>query len=107
VLHNGGRLKDIVEVSRHWHEQMIFLPVLLIAVAAQIFGASSAVSAPKPYGCFVMHGFLAADVGHPTFRISPKTKDGLIALAETDASGTWLDPLPPNVRELFQKVSQR
>jgi hypothetical protein len=55
----------------------------------------------QSFQCIKMHGSVAPDVGHPTFRISPETPSGLLALQETDHQGKWIDPLPANVRRLF------
>ena len=48
-----------------------------------------------------MHGTVAPDPGHATFRVNPETSSGLIALVERDRSGRLIDPLPKNVRRLF------
>ncbi len=48
-----------------------------------------------------MRGSVAPEAGHPTYRVSPETPAGLIALQEVDSGGGEIDPLPPNVRRLF------
>jgi hypothetical protein len=61
----------------------------------------SATARGPSFDCFEMHGSVAPDAGHPTFRINPETPSGLLALQETDHRGNWIDPLPTNVRRLF------
>jgi hypothetical protein len=59
--------------------------------------------AQHPLKCFQMHGHVAPDAGHPTYRVNPETRFGLIPLQERDAHGKFFDPLPPNVRRLFPR----
>ena len=78
-----------------------YLPANLIALAIATFLALAASAATEPFGCFTMHGSVAPDIGHPTWRISPETRDGLIVLQDKKAAGTYIDPLPANVGSLF------
>ena len=67
------------------------------------FGAAAVPAEAKAptFSCFKMHGIVAPDAGHPTFRVHPETGSGLIALNERDKHGRLIDPLPKNVRRLF------
>jgi hypothetical protein len=65
-------------------------------------GAAPPVQSKAPtFPCLKMHGAVAPDAGHPTFRVRPETRGGLLALNESDKRGRLIDPLPKNVRRLF------
>ena len=64
--------------------------------------AATADAASPSFKCFEIHGSVAPDAGHPTFRINPETRSGLIALREVDDRGREIDPLPDSVRRLFR-----
>jgi hypothetical protein len=76
-------------------------PSLLVGAALAGLWLSSAEAHEANTKCFNMHGSIAPDVGHPTFRIKPETFSGLIALKEVDSRGKEIDPLPLSVRTLF------
>jgi hypothetical protein len=78
-----------------------------IRAGALIFTTAINVGTPAfaqyPVKCFKMHGHVAPGAGHPTYRVNPETRSGLIALQERDAHGKFIDPLPSNVRRLFPR----
>lgn len=47
------------------------------------------------YPCFMMHGALADDIGHPSYRITPETPDGLIAIRDRDRRPAYVWRLLP------------
>ena len=80
------------------------LGIWIIAFAALLAADVSALATTPPaLGCFRIRGRVAPDAGHPTFRVSPETGTGLLALSEQDTRGNLIDPLPPNVRRLFPR----
>lgn len=69
---------------------------LLVATSMPVLAATS-----SDLKCFKMHGRVAPDAGHPTYRVGPETRTGLIALNERGTRGEPIDPLLPEVRRLF------
>jgi hypothetical protein len=69
---------------------------LLVATDVSVLAAS-----PSDLRCFKMHGRVAPEAGHPTYRMTPETRTGLIVLNERDRRGRLIDPLLPIVRRLF------
>lgn len=77
---------------------LVVAPTLALAAGSNLLDK---VTIRDSYECFTVRGAVAPDAGHPTFRITPETKSGLLALSERDSDGAWVDPLPANVRRLF------
>src|SRR5689334_16196055 len=61
---------------------------------ALLVGHAPLQSRTLTYPCFSMHGALADDIGHPSYRIRPETPGGLLAIRDADRT-------PPYVWKLF------
>ena len=48
-----------------------------------IFPATGPLEAAS-FPCFNFHGSIADDIGHPSYRLNPETKDGLLAVRDGD-----------------------
>jgi hypothetical protein len=73
----------------------------MIAVVGVLLFASnsSAVAANEHrsvFPCFQMHGALADDIGHPSYRITPETADGLLAIRDGDRQPSYVWKLLPS-----------
>ncbi len=79
--------------------RLALIPMFVVMLTGT--GSVAARERPSPFKCFEMHGSVAPDAGHPTFRVNPETASGLLALQERDRRGKLIDALPKNVRRLF------
>jgi hypothetical protein len=50
----------------------------------------------EAYPCFSLHGALADDIGHPSYRITPETPGGLLAIRDGDRQPANLWKLLPS-----------
>ncbi|HEV8407978.1 MAG TPA: hypothetical protein VGQ34_08580, partial [Sphingomicrobium sp.] len=72
-------------------------------------GALAAGTHRGAYPCFPMHGALADDIGHPSYRITPETPDGLLAVRDGDRgppmSGSFSRPIREQLKRRLRAIS--
>jgi hypothetical protein len=66
------------------------------SAAIMALNSQTAHAHEKVYPCFEIHGALADDIGHPSYRITPETSDGLLAVRDGDRYPAYLWRLLPN-----------
>jgi hypothetical protein len=80
---------------------------MLVAIGSlNAFAEAANSHSPVNSRCFWIHGSLADDIGHPSYRITPETKDGLLAVPDDDRQPAYLWSLfPPDERAVETTIT--